>query len=67
MDLFLGVIVAVRKGPISGMCFPWQALVGGNLQGVTGDLFILVLMLMVGVFLCVQLEMTILVSHPWVL
>lgn len=40
LDLFLGVIVAVRKGPVSGMCFPWQALGGGNLQGVTGDLFI---------------------------
>lgn len=40
LDLFLGVIVAVRKGLVSGMCFPWQALGGGNLQGVTGDLFI---------------------------
>lgn len=40
LDLFLGAIVAVRKGPISGMCFPWQALGGGNLQGVTGDRFI---------------------------
>lgn len=62
-----GSPVSARKGPVSGMCFPWQVLGGGNLQGVTGDLFIYFgsYAYCRGFSVCVQLRMPILLSHPW--